>query len=128
MPKTTMQRLILRSIILIFAATGIACACPGDSNAAATNPHQLHGEIQHGDHDVADAGPQANLDCCDDCTQLNAFVHDSGSALAIEIRSQLEDPEFDPLESGSLAASFRFEPRIAEPHPHFRYRDHPSNT
>jgi hypothetical protein len=102
MPETIMRRFILQSITLIFAATGIACACPGDIDSTATDPHQLHGEMQHGEHGAADASLPGNLDCCDDCAELNATDRASGNTLAIETRSHSVDPEPVLLDSGPL--------------------------
>ena len=41
MPEFLMHRFLLQSLILIFAASGIACACPADLAAADEPSHDL---------------------------------------------------------------------------------------
>jgi hypothetical protein len=64
-----MRDVLLKVLVLCFALSSVACACPGFDQAGATNAvhagHAMHGAAQHdapGSHGAEPPG-----DCCDDC-------------------------------------------------------------
>lgn len=128
MPKSIMRRFIIQTIILVFATTGFACACPSEIDVTATTSPQLHGEMQHSDHHAAVADPQGDLGCCNDCVELNAVEYDSGNTLILESRPDSIEFESGAVETGSLVRLSTPSPRSTRSPPRALDRLHPSMT
>ena len=82
MPDVAMQRFLIHSLILVFASSGIACACPSDTIAAESAPHDMH--AMHVD--------ETPKDCCDDCDD-SAAMHAESLPVVIDIRFLQDDFE-----------------------------------
>jgi len=80
MPDFVMRRFVLQSLILILAASGIACACPSDSIAADQTEHETH--QSHSE--------PSKPECCEDCDNA-VSMHSEGLPVAIDIRFFAED-------------------------------------
>ena len=80
MPEIAMQRFLIQSMILMFVASGIACACPTDIVSAESTRHDMH--AMHGDEDTKD--------CCDDCDDATA-MHAESLPVVIDIRFLQDD-------------------------------------
>lgn len=80
-----MRRFLLHSLILVFAASGIACACPTDIVAAELPQHEMHS--MHG-------GEQPK-DCCEDCDESSA-MHADSLPVVIDIRFLQDNFEQSP--------------------------------
>ena len=77
-----MRGALLKLLILMYATTGVACACPALS-ANNDAPHGSHAAHNSGESSLHDAqamrGGKAGLaDCCSDCDELSGDTHAAG--------------------------------------------------
>lgn len=89
MPEYPMHKWLLKSLILIFAVSGIACACPSDSLEADPSAHTGH--EMHLDH-----AESTIPDCCDECDEAVA-MHSESLPIVFDLRFLSDDFSDEPV-------------------------------